>query len=190
MKLKIKPFYLEDDIIILRDKLESDFDDYLTWHTKENEWMKWDAPWEKEKYKTMTIEEISQEIRRLRFKDISNIRTSAEICLKDTTHIGWVGSYFIDKEEKKKLAIGIIISAVSNRGNGVGTKAFKMWTDYLIEARNLDEIYFSTWSGNKIMINTGKKCGFKEFKRDKGIRVVDGEKFDKVLFKLIIEKER
>ena len=37
-------------MVILRDMLESDIDDYVRWFTSETEWMNWDAPWENEEY--------------------------------------------------------------------------------------------------------------------------------------------
>ena len=36
------------NLIVLRDVIESEIDDFVSWNTTEIEWMNWDAPWEKE----------------------------------------------------------------------------------------------------------------------------------------------
>ena len=33
-------------MIVLRDMIESDIEDYVRWFTTETEWSDWDAPWE------------------------------------------------------------------------------------------------------------------------------------------------
>jgi len=35
-------------MIVLRDMIRSDIDDYVRWFTTDTEWMKMDAPWESE----------------------------------------------------------------------------------------------------------------------------------------------
>lgn len=37
---------LSDDIVILRDFIQADIEDYVHWETVETEWKLWDAPWE------------------------------------------------------------------------------------------------------------------------------------------------
>lgn len=37
---------LSDGVVILRDFIESDIEDYVRWETVETEWKLWDAPWE------------------------------------------------------------------------------------------------------------------------------------------------
>lgn len=37
---------LSDGVVILRDFIESDIEDYVRWETVETDWKLWDAPWE------------------------------------------------------------------------------------------------------------------------------------------------
>lgn len=39
---------LSDGVVILRDFIEADIEDYVRWETVETEWKLWDAPWEHE----------------------------------------------------------------------------------------------------------------------------------------------
>lgn len=39
---------LSDGVVVLRDFIEADIEDYVRWETVETEWKLWDAPWEHE----------------------------------------------------------------------------------------------------------------------------------------------
>lgn len=58
-----------------------------------------------------------------------------------------------------------------------------MYIDYL-KKLGYQYIYTQTWSGNIPMISLAKKIGFQEYKRNKNMRTVKKEKFDRVTLRL------
>lgn len=164
--------------ISLRDTIEDDIENYFYWYNVDKEWMEWDAPWENNfdlsaeeiKNKVSNYISLSKKIPRVRF----------EVDYKNK-HVGWVSSYYIDKE-KKQLAVGIDIAQSSFIGMGIGTQAFKCFIKYIFDNYDLDEIFFQTWSGNKRMIRVGEKCGFILYEKKISIREIKNKKYDGLLF--------
>ena len=81
-------------MVVLRDMIESDIEDYVRWFTAETEWMDWDAPWENEE----TTPEAEREGWTEYFERIKTLPKDAprwkfEIEL-DGRHVGWVSRYF------------------------------------------------------------------------------------------------
>lgn len=54
-----------------------------------------------------------------------------------------------------------------------------MYISYL-KTLGYKHIYIQTWSGNIPMISLAKKIGFQEYNRDKDMRGVKGEKYNRV----------
>jgi len=173
-------------MLILRDMLESDIEDYVHWFTKEVEWGNWDAPWE-----SFDTNEETERTEWTKYfdsiKDMPNdvVRWKFEIeC--DGIHIGWVSSYddleYLDNPEKIP-AVGIDIPSPTHRKNGNGTKALQLFMDYL-KQHGYTSVYTQTWSGNTPMLRVAEKLGFKEVFRKVDHREVNGAKYDAVTFKL------
>lgn len=175
--------------IILRDMVESDIEDYVRWFTKETQWCKWDAPWEK----VETDESDEREYWTSVYKTVANmtddtLRRRFEIDY-DGHHIGWVNSYYIDDKYNRisadkasenaepRLAIGIDICENAVWGKGIGTNALTAYIDYLAN-NGITQIYTQTWSGNSRMIKCAEKLGFEIIGRRIGVREVDGERYD------------
>lgn len=174
-------------MVLLRDMIRSDIEDYVRWFTAETEWNDWDAPWE-------PIEEPTEEAQRKawteyyeRVKDLPDdrIRWKFEIeC--DGRHIGWVSSYtdlgYLENEEKIP-AVGIDVPEQDHRNRGAGTQALRLFIDYL-KQQGYSSCYTQTWSGNERMMRVAEKLGFKEVRSEKGIREVNGKKYDAITWKL------
>ena len=179
--------------IILRDMNESDIEDYVRWFTTETEWSKTDAPWEpiesdeetertswREYYES--VKDLSGDVRRWKFEIEWNGR-----------HIGWVSSYPIDGnfewiDELKDgqtvhRAIGIDICESDVWGQGIGTNALRAFMNYYFE-NGMDSLYTQTWSGNTRMIRCAEKLGFVEYSRRVGVRVIEGQAYDALTFRL------
>lgn len=176
-------FKIQYKDIILRDKIEADIDDYIIWNTAQTEWMNWDAPWEE------TTELNIEEYKKTQLKSIAMNKTHLktryhfEICFKDNTHIGWMNSYYIDKE-KTMLALGIDIACITYRGKGLGKQAFQTFINYIFTNLPIDSIYAETWSGNIRMMHLATSCHFKEWKREKNSIEVNGVLYDGLTYKL------
>ena len=174
-------------MLILRDMIETDIDDYVRWFTEDLEWMNWDAPWEKNLSANKEEERKEWEIYYQSIKDKPDDvqRWKFEIeC--DGEHIGWVSAYddleYVENEEGI-VAIGIDIPSVRHRRNGSGTAALRQFIDYLA-ANGQKSLYTQTWSGNYPMLSLAEKLGFKEVYRKKDYREIDGKKYDALLLRV------
>ena len=175
-------------MLILRDMIESDIEDYVRWFTAETEWMRWDAPWEKDQ----TDEETeranwSEYYRTVSQKPADRIRYKFEI-EADGRHIGWVSAYtdteFYDNPEET-VAIGIDIPETRYRGNGNGSRALTQFMDYYRKLGH-KRLLTQTWSGNLPMIAVAKKLGFTEVSRAVGVRTVNGKAYDALTFEILL----
>lgn len=177
-------------MIILRDMVETDIEDYVRWFMEDLEWMNWDAPWEKNLSANAEEERKEWEAcyRRVKDKPADAQRWKFEI-ERDGVHIGWVSAYddleYVENPEGI-VAIGIDIPEVMHRRNGSGTEAMKQFMDYLA-ANGQKSLYTQTWSGNYPMLRLAEKLGFKEVYRKKDYREINGQKYDALLLRLDLE---
>lgn len=187
---------LKNDKVILRDFIESDIDDRIYWETVETEWQLWDAPWENDEadifdpdyYRKERLEWLAKE------KDEDRLRWGFQICVNNESrqHIGWCNAYCIDDryEYTKKdghYTIGIVIPDGSQRRKGYATGAWKLFIEYLLSNR-IEGIYTQTWLGNERVIGLMQKLGFQECNREYGFRIVRGQTYDGLTFKLNRQK--
>lgn len=184
---------IEFGIVILRDMIESDIEDYVRWFTVERKWENWDAPWEKE----YTDEETERKKWTEYYESVKNRPDDAQRWKFEIEwngrHIGWVSSYDIDENyewvgktkdcQTVYLAIGICICEPDRWSNGIGTNALRAFINYHFE-NGVNELYTQTWSGNVRMLRCAEKLGFAECSREAGIREVNGRKYDGLTFKL------
>jgi RimJ/RimL family protein N-acetyltransferase len=173
-------------MVVLRDMILSDVDDYVRWFTSDTEWMKMDAPWEAE----ISSEEDERKSWNEYFKSVQGepadaVRWKYELEL-DGRHIGWVSRYtYLDYLENPDdiPAVGIDIPEADVCGKGVGTEALRQFIDYL-RNHGFHSFFVQTWSGNLAMLRVAEKLGFRECCRKEGHRVVDGTAYDAVTLRL------
>ncbi|MBQ7123970.1 MAG: GNAT family N-acetyltransferase [Oscillospiraceae bacterium] len=185
--------------IVLRDMKESDIEDEIRWNTVETDWAHWDAPWESEP-ELLTFDAEKHRRKELEFlsKPKSEPRWGFEIDFGDK-HIGAVSSYLMNENfewtplktaengEKLFRAVGIEICESSFCEKGLGTNALGAFIKYYLDLGET-EIYTQTWSGNVRMIRCAEKLGFEECMRKKNFRLVHGERYDGLSFKLNLRK--
>ena len=178
-------------MIVLRDMIESDIEDYVRWFTAENGWSDTDAPWEpvgsspEEERRSWTAYYES-------VKDLPSdaVRRKFEIELNGR-HIGWVSCYFdLDYLENPEQihAVGIDVAEPDARGCGAGTEALRHFIDYLKD-NGAQCVYTQTWSGNAPMLRVAEKLGFAPYARIKDLRTVGGRKYDAITLKLELTPE-
>ena len=177
-------------MILLRDMLESDIEDYVRWFTDETEWCQWDAPWE-----PMDSDADSERaywtavFHRKKDMDASAPRKRFEIeC--DGCHIGWVNRYtdlgYMENTDETPV-LGINIPDMGCRRRGIGTKSLQLFIEYL-RSQGYHAFYTQTWSGNKPMIRVAEKLGFREVCRVENYRQVRGLPYDAVTWELKYEE--
>jgi RimJ/RimL family protein N-acetyltransferase len=115
-------------------------------------------------------------------------RSSLQIETRGGRYIGWVGSYHVDEgyvpaDGTGACAVGISISEPASRGHGYSYQALGAFIGYLVEQGEA-EILTQTWSGNLRMIHVAERMGFVECCRKPGLRLVRGERFDGLTFRL------
>ena len=182
--------------VILRDMIEQDVEDYVRWCTVETLWQNTDTPWdipeetnadkEREGWQSYynVVSLLSDDIRRWKFEIEHNGR-----------HVGYLSSYHINENyqsltvddilqtKPSHVAIGIVIAEPQAQSKGVGTSALRIFINYLFE-HGFDTIHIQTWSGHKVMMHIAQKLGFVECDRKIGVRLVDGQKFDALTYRL------
>ena len=170
-------------MVILRDLIEADIEDYVHWFTEpseENDWDRWDAPWESE-------ETTPEAERKAWTRHYLAVQRQAPDTLRwrfeieaDGAHIGWVSAYtdlgWMDNPEEIP-AIGIDIPLRAHRGHGHGKAALELFIAYW-RKQGYRQLYTQTWSGNLPMLKLAEKLGFREHTRMKAFREVDGKRYD------------
>lgn len=174
-------------MVILRDMIASDIEDYVSWFaypSEENDWDRYDAPWEKEE----TTPEAERQAWTANYRAVRDMppgktRWRFEI-EADGQHIGWVSAYddlgYVPNPQELP-AIGIDIPLRVHRGHGYGQEALRLFMEHW-QKQGYKQLYTQTWSGNTPMIRLAEKLGFREHARAKGLRVVDGLRYDAVTF--------
>lgn len=182
--------------IVLRDMRESDIEDEIRWNTVETQWALWDAPWEMEEelHGFDPEEHRKKELEWIGVRKPDH-RLSLEIDTADGVHIGSVSAYCIDddfdwyklntEDDRRKInwAVGIEINESAYWSNGWGTQALTAFVKYHLED-GYSNLYTQTWSGNLRMIGLAEKLGFVECCREDKIRLVRGERYDGLTFRL------
>ncbi len=165
--------------VTLRDLTDADLNDYRKWFTKGQEWTKWDAPWEEmsDIFAQNFIQRLSNQLS----KEPQEIRTRFEIEV-NSTHIGWVSSYFIERNPGF-LAVGISIPEENYWAKGIGKEALQLWIGYIFENCGLEYIYCETWSGNERMVRLAISIGFEIIENDK-ILEFNGMQYNKLKFRI------
>ena len=178
----INVFSVYSDKVTLREITPSDIENYVNWYFYDKEWEEWDAPWERLEFKEEEIKIFFfSKMLKERQKEVKNF---LQIVTNKGKPIGWVSSYFI-KGDKEKLAVGITIPPVEERGKGYGEDAIKAYIKYL--SGYYKKIYMETWSGNERMMNVAKKIGFCEINREENFWENNGLNYDGVTYLLDLE---
>ena len=112
-------------------------------------------------------------------------------------HLGQVNSYRIDSNWQYLdddndpsgigTALGVGICKSSYWGNGYGSHALAAFACYLLE-QGEKNLFLQTWSGNIRMVRAAQKLGFLECNRFLGNRLIRGNVYDGLTFKLDLER--
>lgn len=170
-----------DNELMIRPITEKDLMDIweLVYKEEAPEWKKWDAPYYP--HTTKTNEEFMKETNHWGGQES---RWAIEV---NGHFIGMVSYYWEDKPSKW-LEMGIILYQSNHWGKGIGTRALKMWMNHLFNTLPIQRVGFTTWSGNKRMIQVGEKLGMKMEAKIRRVRYYKGHYYDSIRMGLLREE--
>ena len=87
------------------------------------------------------------------------------------------------KSDSGENEIGIVITK-KMQDKHFGTEALTAFIDYLFNTLNLDRVMLKVFSENKKAIECYKYIGFKEYKIDKNIGIIDGKEVDDIYMEI------
>ncbi|WP_223702148.1 GNAT family N-acetyltransferase [Sutcliffiella deserti] len=171
-KVQLKPVEQEDLPVLWN----------LIYGEEEPEFKKWDAPYfplKRVEYETY-VERMSG--------DIEKGLDSQRLIVVGGEIIGSV-TYYWEHEPSNWMELGIIIYLPKYWNGGYGTESIKLWTTHLFRSfPNLPRLGYTTWSGNKRMIQVGLKLGMQEEARIRKARFYNGERYDSVKLGVLREE--
>lgn len=144
------------------------------------EWKKWDGPYFDDDYKKCDTYEkfLANEARFF-------LSTGRACILYKNRAVGLLTMYWEDKKTRW-LNIGITIYDDRLWGKGIGSKALRLWIEYIFNnIENLEHVGLVTWSGNKRMIELSKKIGLKKEGQIRKVRFYKGKFYDSISYGIL-----
>ena len=173
-------------LVFLRDHLPSDVDHYIRWQFS-GEWRLFDAPWEENRFSTMTPEEIEayrEQSRARGPREPEFPRKMAIITTVEDKPVGWVNRYA--KEDYPDVwYVGIDICEDDYLGRGFGTEALGLWIDYLFLPSEVHRIGLETRSFNPRMKRVADKAGLVYEGAERELREWQGQRLGFVRYGLL-----
>lgn len=164
----------------LRDITFADLDAWQPWLASGHRWQQLDAPYyhaqESDDDRQKHIEVARRKLRENAFPQPRYRLTVAR--RSDDAFLGFVSFYWVSKPTHW-AAMGIVFFDPQTWGNGYGTEALGLWTQYLFdEQASFARLGLRTWSGNAGMMALAEKLGFSLEARFRKARIVDGDYYD------------
>lgn len=182
-KQKLRGYNMKykDNELTIRPIIEEDLRAIWELAFKESspEWKKWDAPYYE--HKALTYEQFIHE------KNYWINQDHRWVIVVEGNIIGTV-NYYWEHKPSKWLEMGIVIYKSEFWNGGYGTRAFKMWIAHLFGTMPLVRVGFTTWSGNKRMMNLGEKMGMTLEARIRKVRFYNGNYYDSIRMGLLREE--
>ena len=170
-----------DQELTIRPILESDLERLweLIYKDEQPEWKKWDAPYYP--HKTMPYKQFIESKR-------DWIGDESSWVIEVNGIVRGIISYYWEHEPSKWLEMGIVLHEAGSWGNGIGTRALKLWINHLFNTMPLVRIGFTTWSGNERMIRVGEKLGMQMEARIRKVRLYEGQYYDSIRMGMLREE--
>jgi RimJ/RimL family protein N-acetyltransferase len=173
---------LEGRAVVLRDFRASDLPLLREWLRPHHEWHRWDGPY----FPRPTDAEADAYCRRLAAQVESGEwpvpRRRVVVAARDDDRFVGTISWHWESEETDWRRLGIVLYDPASWSGGLGTEAVALWTTYLFETTEIVRLDYMTWSGNERMCRVGQKLGWTEEGRFRRARVVNGERYDSVVY--------
>lgn len=171
-------YAIEGKLVVLREILWSDLDDYNRWNTPGNEVHRYSGPWYSHSGTIAHL--INSYFEELIRKDRPEYPSHFEIDTKvKRLHIGSV-NVWQNREVPHAAEIGLAIYETSEWDSGYGSEALALLLEHLFMIRGLHRIEATTWSGNPRMIHINDKLGLKTEARIRRSIYLNGEYYDRL----------
>ena len=168
--------------VVLRDWRADDLPALREWLRPHHEWHRWDGPY----FAPITDAEADEWCAALaasmRRGEWPIPRRRVAIADADDDRLLGSISWHFESEETDWRRIGIVLYDPATWSGGRGTEAVALWTSYLFATTDIVRLDYSTWSGNVRMCRIGPRLGWTEEGRFRQARVVDGRRYDGVVY--------
>ena len=171
----------QDQELTIRPVLEKDLERLweLIYKDEQPEWKKWDAPYYP--HKAMPYKQFIESKR-------DSIGDESSWVIEVNGIVRGIISYYWEHEPSKWLEMGIVLHEAGSWGNGIGTRALKLWINHLFNTMPLVRVGFTTWSGNARMIRVGEKLGMQMEARIRKVRLYEGQYYDSIRMGMLREE--
>ena len=171
----------QDQELTIRQVLEKDLERLweLIYKDEQPEWKKWDAPYYP--HKAMPYKQFIESKR-------DWIGDESSWVIEVNGIVRGIISYYWEHEPSKWLEMGIVLHEAGSWGNGIGTRALKLWINHLFNTMPLVRVGFTTWSGNARMIRVGEKLGMQMEARLRKVRLYEGKYYDSIRMGMLREE--
>ena len=171
----------QDQELTIRPVLEKDLERLweLIYKDEQPEWKKWDAPYYP--HKAMPYDQFTK-------SNQDWIGDDSFWVIEVDGIVRGIVSYYWEHEPSKWLEMGIVLHEAGSWGNGIGTRALKLWINHLFNTMPLVRVGFTTWSGNARMIRVGEKLGMQMEARIRKVRLYEGQYYDSIRMGMLREE--
>ncbi|MFH5811635.1 GNAT family N-acetyltransferase [Companilactobacillus sp. FL22-1] len=143
------------------------------------EWTKFNGPYFNQKLPTK--EEF---VSVLAYKNWIN-RPNRLLITYDDQIVGSVGAGFEDGDLHRWLDMGIIVYRSDLWDQQIGSRALKLFIDYLFKLYDLPHLGLTTWSGNPRMMHVAQKVGMKQEACIRQVRYYHDQYYDSVKYGIL-----
>jgi RimJ/RimL family protein N-acetyltransferase len=154
-----EPFPLQDGPVAIDGWTPARVDRIRPWLRPDAEWKEWDAPAlpgpadaEASRFAAGLVEHPWQ-------PDPLTGQPQRLCVTYDAAAIGLVSWHWED-ESSGWRRVGIVLYDPANWGVGIGTRALRLWSDWLATLPDTRRLDLATWPGNVRMIRAARTCGF------------------------------
>lgn len=170
-----------DKELVIRPILENDLHRLweLVFKEEQPEWKKWDAPYYS--HQTKSLEDF------LKDRD-SWIGDDSYWVVEVQGVVRGIISYYWEHKPSLWLEIGIVLHEAHSWGQGIGTRALKMWIDHLFNTLPLVRVGLTTWSGNERMIHVAEKLGMQLEAKIRKVRLYNDVYYDSIRMGILREE--
>ena len=167
--------------VTLRDFRAEDVPVLREWLRPEHEWHRWDGPYFPRPTEAEADAYAAELAERVAAGSWPEPRQRVVVAGPDDRLLGTI-SWHWESAETDWRRMGIVLYDPASWSGGLGTEAVALWTTYLFEHTDIVRLDYMTWSGNVRMCRVGQKLGWTEEGRFRQARVVDGRRYDSVVY--------